>query len=88
MLGELLPLFFTDSQRFLGNLHTALSSNQAGMVARAAHGLRGASAVIGATACFALCNRLEQAAEDNDLTRARFLTDAISAELNRLKRAC
>lgn len=88
MLDELIPLFFTDSQAFIARLRTALVTREANKVAQVAHGLRGASSVIGATACVALCHRLEDAAQAHDFVRASFLADAISAELTRLKRAC
>ena len=68
-------------------LEEGLGAGDAGVVARAAHGIKGSAGTIGANAVYALATELDARARTGDLDGARERVDAIGAAYARVEEA-
>ncbi|RMH69562.1 MAG: PAS domain S-box protein [Gemmatimonadetes bacterium] len=86
-LNDVIQIFLEDAPVLLDRIETALNQNNTDEVRRAAHGLKGSSANLGALHLAELCTHLEIQAKANHLDRAREHLYLIQNELNRVKAA-
>ena len=87
LLGQLTTMFLSDAAVAVTALHAALDDDDAVAVGARAHGLRGASANLGATELANLCASLSASATARDLTGGGASIQAIEAELLRVRAA-
>jgi CheY-like chemotaxis protein/HPt (histidine-containing phosphotransfer) domain-containing protein len=87
LVGELAKLFLIDSDSRIVELRQAVAGDDAGSVARSAHTLRGASAILGATELARLCAALEMSGAADDLIGGGEQLEAVEAELERVREA-
>ncbi|HEY9687562.1 MAG TPA: PAS domain S-box protein [Coleofasciculaceae cyanobacterium] len=93
ILGELATLFYEDADKLLNQMKEAVRHQDLPALARAAHELKGASLVVGATGMQALAGELERKAKQNELEdlaplleHAETMFHGIIAELESLLR--
>ncbi|MBD1841935.1 response regulator [Cyanobacteria bacterium FACHB-63] len=82
---ELLQIFWDDSQQHLSSANTALETQDAALISRLAHQLKGSSANVGLYEMQAIASALEQQATNNDLTQAPTLLSQIAEILEALR---
>jgi CheY-like chemotaxis protein len=87
LLGRLTTMFLTDAALSVIALRAALVDGNAAAVSASAHGLRGASANLGATELARRCATLSAEAATGDLAEGGASLDAIEAELERVREA-
>jgi CheY-like chemotaxis protein/HPt (histidine-containing phosphotransfer) domain-containing protein len=86
LLGHLVELFRSESATRVAELHEGLDGDGEAL-SRSAHGLRGASANLGATGLAALCATLETDGPTGDRASNTKLVEAVEAELVRVHAA-
>jgi two-component system, sensor histidine kinase and response regulator len=86
LLRDMAALFLRDAPALWNRVVEAVEAQDAGRVSRAAHRLRGESAVFGARRAVALAQELEQMGKENDLARAPQTLELVQLELDRLRR--
>jgi CheY-like chemotaxis protein len=84
LLGQLATLFLADADVRMLALRQALAAADALGMSRSAHGLRGASANLGAVGLASLCATLEQRSDVGDLSDGEALLDTLQTELERV----
>ena len=84
-IAELLEMAMETGRKHRAALEQGLSSHDAGVVARAAHGIKGSAGTIGATTVYALATELDQRARTGNLDGARERVDAIGAAYARVE---
>jgi CheY-like chemotaxis protein len=87
LLSELLQLFRSDAEPLLQSLAQAVAAEDSEGQRRAAHGLKGAAANLGARQLAALCQELEQRGRAGTTEGARELLAKIETEYPRVVRA-
>lgn len=80
---ELCELWRTDAPTKVVALDRSLDDGDSAQVARIAHGLKSASALVGASACARLCADIESHARDGRLDEARLRLAALADALRR-----
>ncbi len=81
LLPELIPLFLTDAEKALANMHYALDTKNTEQLASAAHTLKGSSASLGMVKLSSLCRKMET----TDFDQSAALVKQIEAEIERIK---
>lgn len=84
LIVELINLYLKDAPVKLVSMQEAVAGGDAGSLKRAAHGLRGSSASIGAARVAALCEGLEHASR---VDSAGLLVEQLGRELEGVRRA-
>jgi HPt (histidine-containing phosphotransfer) domain-containing protein len=84
-IAELLEMAMETGRKHRAALEQGLAAQDAGVVARAAHGIKGSAGTIGATTVYALAMELDQRARTGDLDGARERVDAIGAAYARVE---
>ncbi len=87
LLGELVTLYRHDYRAWVEELRTAVRAGNAPWTERAAHSLKGAIRIFGATAASNLANEVETCGRAGDLTGAATLLPMLERELERLNKA-
>lgn len=82
LLGRLVSLFLTNTDRLVKEIETGLSGQDADTVRLAAHTLKSSSANLGAMRLSKICADIESAARQKQLESARSDIDILSFELN------
>ena len=80
-MRELLEVFGKDAPNKLEGVRSALGSGDMPQVARWAHALKGASAVVGAEECKRLAVELERAAESSNAETVQVLFRSLKDEM-------
>jgi HPt (histidine-containing phosphotransfer) domain-containing protein len=78
---ELIQLFLTELASGLPSMNRALAEGNTEELARLAHGLKGASASMGATSLASLCRALEETAKNRELHGAARELKRIESEV-------
>ncbi len=81
ILRELLEVFGKDAPNKLEGVRSSMESGDMPLVARWAHTLKGASAVVGAEECKRLAVELERAAESCDAETVQVLFKSLKDEM-------
>jgi CheY-like chemotaxis protein/HPt (histidine-containing phosphotransfer) domain-containing protein len=84
--AELVGLYLKQTTEQLQEIHSAFSEGASARVAAVAHSCAGASATCGMVALVPLLRRLEQIANEGELTSSAALISAIDEEFARIKR--
>ena len=88
-IGELIQTFLEDSPQLIGQLHTALGSNDSDAFRRAAHSLKSNAASFGASDLSARARELEMLGREQKLgeigSRLQLLEDAYQVAAQELK---
>jgi len=87
LVVELIDLYLEDAPRKLSSMLEATAESDEESLKRAAHGLKGSSASLGAGQVAALCQELERAYCVNSFEQATALLDRMGRELARAQRA-
>jgi two-component system sensor histidine kinase/response regulator len=87
LLGELVTLYRHDYPAWVEELRAAVRAGDAAWTACAAHSLKGAVRIFGATAASNLANEVETCGRAGDLTGAATLLPMLERELERLNQA-
>ncbi len=80
-LEEIARLFLLDAPVCLDKLRTAVATGDAGQTGRAAHSLKGAVAVLGATTAYALAADLEAMGQAGHLEGAATVLQRLADEI-------
>lgn len=83
-IADLLEMALETGQKHRRALHDGLAADDARIVARAAHGIKGSAGNIGANAVYHLAAELDARARTGDLNGARERIDAIDAAYARV----
>ncbi len=78
-IADLLEMAMETGRKHRRSLEDGLAANDASVVARAAHGIKGSAGTIGANAVYALAMELDARARTGNLDGARERVDAIDA---------
>ncbi|MGE3276426.1 MAG: Hpt domain-containing protein [Vicinamibacterales bacterium] len=84
---EVLQLFLDDAPARVDTITAAALAGDAVTLARAAHGLKGSAANIGAARLRATCRAIEEAGREGRLAEARTTAAALPAEFADLRQA-
>lgn len=84
LLRELMHLFVQEAAQREADVRMALERRDAKLLARAAHSIKGACAVFGATATWSAADRLETLGREGDLEGAPEALAQLSTETARL----
>jgi HPt (histidine-containing phosphotransfer) domain-containing protein len=87
LLAEVLDVFLEELPGMVTDLRTAVSSQNADAVMRAAHSIKGALLNVSADSSADLASRLEQLARAERLDGSRELLAELEVELDRLDRS-
>lgn len=87
LIVELIDLYLKDAPSKLASMQEAVAGEDAASLRRAAHGLRGSSASIGAVQVAALCEGLEHASRVDSAGQAAALVGQLERELEDARRA-
>src|SRR5207249_3577766 len=87
VLRELIEMFIGDVQRSLASLRDAAARQDAQLLARAAHTLKGSSANMGAKPLSALSLKIEEAARAGSLSGMSALVQELESEMSRVRSA-
>jgi len=82
-VAELIGLYLEDAPRKLAQMREAARAADAAALRRAAHGLKGGSASLGAFGVAAVCAELERACRDDYSSQAPALLARLARELER-----
>ncbi len=86
LLAEIVALFFEDCCHDLNVVQEALSRQDAQGIVAPAHGLKGELGNIGAQTAYKLALELEAAGKEGRLEEAKELLDALTRQVEELKR--
>lgn len=86
-LRELITIYLADTPQRLAEMETALAKNDAALLIRAAHTIKGSSGNFGATALAVLAQRIEDFGKTGDFTGATAALPAFKAESTRVNAA-
>lgn len=87
LIVELIDLYAEDAPRRLASIRGALAAKDLTALRRAAHGLKGSSASLGARKVEALCEKLERSPGRELLLGGETLLSCLERELVRARRA-
>lgn len=87
LVVELIDLYLEDTPRRLAAISTLLRQRDAPSLRRAAHGLKGSSATLGAGSTARLCEAIEQMALENSLERGPDVLNELHHEFARVRQA-
>ena len=82
--AEVLQVFYAEANAGLRTMREAGPQDDASVLARAAHALKGSSGAVGARRLVDFCLQLESAAQAHDLTPVPGLLDELEAEIKRV----
>ena len=85
VLTEVIAMYLDEAARNLNRLKTAVESQDAGEVDRAAHAFKSASLNVGALQIGELCRKLERQGKAGELSGAVDLVQAIERQLERVR---
>ena len=80
LIVELIDLYLEDTPRRLAGMSTLLAERDALSLRRAAHGLKGSSATLGAARTALLCEAIEEVSQDSSLDAVANLMDGLEQE--------
>jgi len=86
-IGEIVTMFFHDTETRLEQLRQALQQGEAPVVRDLSHGLKGSSGMFGARRLSALCAQVEALAADGDMTAASEVLSQLETEFASVRRA-
>jgi two-component system, sensor histidine kinase and response regulator len=87
LIVELIDLYLEDAPRKVVSMLRAVAEADGEAMKRAAHGLKGSSASLGACRVAALCGELERGGGDDSFERAGALLARLGQELERARQA-
>ena len=87
LIVELIELYDEDTPRRLVAIRSALAEIDLAALRRAAHGLKGSSASLGARRVAALCDELEALPDEDSAREAEALLTRLEREFERARRA-
>jgi two-component system, sensor histidine kinase and response regulator len=85
ILAEVIGIFFDETPRHLDGLRNAVSSRDAGELARVAHAFKSASGNVGATSVVKLCRELERVGRSGELADAAPLLREIEQQVEAVR---
>jgi len=85
LLRELCEIFFRESPRLMGSLREAIEKQDALVVQRVAHSLKGEASYLGAAKTTEVAGKLEDMARHSDLSQAATLFMMLEHELEGLR---
>ena len=83
--GQLIETFLSDSESRVSHLQRALAEGDSEALRRAAHSLKGSCSNIGASVLGSLCQSIEQAASQGELTGLECKLVELQSEFNQVK---
>ena len=87
ILNEILVTFFADAESGIARIEEACEKQDAALLRREAHTLKGAAGIVGAMALRETAYRLERAGADQTLEDAAALLDRLRREYDRVRRS-
>jgi HPt (histidine-containing phosphotransfer) domain-containing protein len=87
LIVQLIDLYLEDTPRRLVAMSVMLAETDVPALRRAAHGLKGSSATLGALRIARLCEAVEQKCEDNSPEAVALLWDGLQQEFARVRQA-
>jgi HPt (histidine-containing phosphotransfer) domain-containing protein len=87
LIVELIDLYAEDTPRRLGAIRSAWAARDLAALRRAAHGLKGSSASLGARRVEILCEKLERSSDRELLQRGETFLTCLERELARVRLA-
>jgi HPt (histidine-containing phosphotransfer) domain-containing protein len=87
LVAELVELFVGDVPPRLEAIGAAISTDDPGALASAAHSLKGSSATMGAVGMSELCRQMEMHGRAGDMAQAAPILATLEAEFERVKQA-
>ncbi|MBT3200320.1 MAG: response regulator [Phycisphaerales bacterium] len=87
MFGELVAIFLADAPGVLGRIDRAVSRGEAGVIAEAAHALKGSLGILAAASALGIAQTLETHARTGDMRSVQDASRMLRLEIRRLMSA-
>lgn len=87
LIVELIDLYLEDTPRRLAAMSALLAQRDALSLRRAAHGLKGSSATLGAARTARLCESVEEMSHDSSLAAVATLLDGLEQEFAHVRQS-